>query len=193
MGVVVYSSVKTLLTNKRLTLTDLERGIKERYGVVIRRGALIHLMQATSIQRVDIQVAGAVARFLEVPLGSLFDVRVNEDAPQTDAREVTGEAYLNRGNEYSLIRLFQRQDQGNITGKERRRLETLVAKQAQLRNTDLLQRIASDDGQNIDAVRVEIEADVEKAVRTWHEFQGNRDKQSAALELAKKLWEEQLS
>jgi hypothetical protein len=182
MSVAVYPLLGALLRDRNMTITDLEREVARQYGITAERGTLERLMQPVPIHRADMDVAGAVAKALNVGLDDLFDVRAVRDGQGVESTD-----YLSPSDTQALTRLFTRQDEGLITDDEQQRLDALVAKQAQLVTEQWLRQIAAAQHRTLEDVSAEIDADVQRAHKEWLAFQNDPDKQAEAMERAKEL------
>src|SRR5262245_4269015 len=74
LPVTVYPRLGDVLRRKNLTVAELERQIEQRYGVLVDRKTLHRLTYPEPIERVDLEVTGAVAAVLGVGIGELFEV-----------------------------------------------------------------------------------------------------------------------
>ena len=84
----VYPRLAELLKERNLTVAELERQIKERFGLAVNPKTLYRLTQAARVQRADLEIAGATAAVLGVGLDDLFavDARPADDNGEEDLR-----------------------------------------------------------------------------------------------------------
>src|SRR5260370_30565616 len=88
MGVVVFPRLAALLRERNLSVAELDRQLKERFGLSVNVKTLYRLTQAAPVQRADLEVAGATATVLGVGLDDLFtvDARSADDNGEADLR-----------------------------------------------------------------------------------------------------------
>ncbi len=72
MTVVVYPQLGEILQVRRLTVADLERQLRQRFGLTVNTKTLYRLTKPEPIQRADLEVALATAAILEITLDDLF-------------------------------------------------------------------------------------------------------------------------
>ena len=77
MAVAVYPRLSELLRARNLSVAELERQIKRRFGLSVDPKTLYRLTYAEPVQRADLEIAGAAAAVLGVGLDDLFEVRVD--------------------------------------------------------------------------------------------------------------------
>ncbi len=77
MSVTVYSRLGDILRSSNLTVEQLRRLIAARTGLDVDMRSLTGLAGDSRVVRPDVEIAGAAATALDVPLDDLFDVRVS--------------------------------------------------------------------------------------------------------------------
>jgi transcriptional regulator with XRE-family HTH domain len=163
MSVVVYPRLAELLKERNLTVAELERQIKERFGLAVNPKTLYRLTQAAPVQRADLEIAGATAAVLGVGLDDLFavDARPADDNGEADLR-ILGPADSRR-----MAALVDRQAHGLLTDEEWAELEKLVARYGRLLHERRVREVARTRGQPVEQVRREMEASLAEAVDQW--------------------------
>lgn len=165
MTVVVYPQLGELLQARRLTVADLERQLRQRFGLTVNTKTLYRLTRPEPIQRADLEVALATAAILGVALDDLFTMRTlpgdgDEIAPALDP------AASRR-----LAELFDRQASRLLTADERDELERLVLDYSRLARDRELRRFADEHGLSIeqahDRVREQV-GDIVERERAAH-------------------------
>jgi hypothetical protein len=124
MSVVVYPRLRELLRSRSLTVAELERQIKQQFGLSFDSKTLYRLAQAESIQRADMKLVGAAAVVLGVRLCDLFDVQttsIDDELTTAEASVVSSE------KSQRLAKLFNQQSQRPLRPTEQRELDELVA------------------------------------------------------------------
>jgi len=114
MSVVVYRRLAELLKERNLTVAELERRIKERFGLSVNVKTLYRLTQAAAVRRADLEVAGATATILSVDLDDLFTVEGRPDGADNEVHApILGPADSRR-----MATLTDRQDHRLLTDEE---------------------------------------------------------------------------
>lgn len=91
MSVVVYSRLGDLLRSSNLTVEQLRGLIAARTGLQVDMRSLMGLAGDGRVARPDVEIAGAAAAALDVPLDDLFDVRVSPESEDSRGWHATGE------------------------------------------------------------------------------------------------------
>jgi transcriptional regulator with XRE-family HTH domain len=163
MSVVVYSRLAELLKERNLTVAELERQLKERFGLAVNPKTLYRLTQAAPVQRADLEIAGATAAVLGVGLDDLFavDARPTDDNGEADLR-ILGPADSRR-----MAVLVDRQAHGLLSAEEWAELEKLVATYGRLLHERRVREAARKRGQPVEQVRREMEESLAQAMNQW--------------------------
>lgn len=140
MTVVVYPQLGELLQARRITVADLERQLRQRFGLTVNTKTLYRLTRPEPIQRADLEVALATAAILEVALDDLFTMRTLPD----DGDEAA--PALDPAASRRLAELFDRQADRPLTADERDELERLVLDYSRLARDRELRRFADEHG-----------------------------------------------
>ena len=175
MSVVVYPRLAELLRERNLTVAELERQLKERFGLAVNPKTLYRLTQAAPIQRADLEIAGATATILGVGLDDLFAVeaRSADDNGEADLR-ILGPADSQR-----MAALVDRQAHGLLRDEEWAELEKLVATYGRLLHERRVREVARKRGQPVEQVRREMEESLAQAVDQWRAIEAAPTQQPA--------------
>ncbi len=142
MSVMVYPRLGDVLKSKNVTVAELERQIRERFDVAVDPMALYGmLLDDEPIKRVDLDVVGAVAAVLHVPLDDLFTVETTPNGAHTLLEEE--EPILGPEDSRRMGELF---DQATPSGAESVELQQLVAKYSRLLHERRVHEIAQKRG-----------------------------------------------
>ena len=158
MTVVVYPHLGELLQARRLTVADLERQLRQRFGLTVNTKTLYRLTKPEPIQRADLEVALATAAILGVRLDDLFTMRA-----------VSGEAdapapVLDPAASRRLAELFGRQATRPLTPTEQDELDQLVADYSRLARDRELRRYADAHGLTFEQARDRVRDQVREAI-----------------------------
>jgi hypothetical protein len=169
MPVTVYPRLGDVLRGQNLTVAELERQIEQRYGVQVDRKTLHRLTYPEPIERVDLEVTGAVAAVLGVELGELFEVEAvavgNSDGAET------GE--LNVEESRRLSELFDQQARRALREGEQHELGGLVDKYGQLLRERLLRGRAARERVLVEEARARTDAELTRMLSWWQRVEGN--------------------
>src|SRR5688572_18522182 len=132
--VTVYPRLGDVLRGRNLTVAELERQIEQRYGVQVDRKTLHRLTYPEPIERVDLEVTGAVAAVLGIGFDELFDV----EAVAVGGGEGAEAGELNADESRRLSELFDQQARRALREGEQHELRGLVDKYGQLLRERLL-------------------------------------------------------
>lgn len=162
MSVAVYPRLAQLLEDKHLTVAELERQIKQQYGLSVNSKTLYRLTQSTPVQRADLEIAGAAAAVLGVGLDDLFTV----DA--VSINDETESPILGLVDSRRMATLIDRQAHYLLTELEWTELTELVAKYGQILHERRLRERARARGISLDQERQETESHLAQALNEWH-------------------------
>lgn len=163
MSVVVYPRLAALLRERNLTVAEIERQLKERFGLAVNVKTLYRLTQATPIQRADLEIAGATATLLGVGLDDLFTI----DAHPEDRGDEADLHILAPADGRRLAVLVERQAHGLLTEEEWHEMEQLVATYGHLLHERRVRELARKQGRPIEQVRREMEESLAQALGEW--------------------------
>ncbi len=184
MSVVVYPRLGTLLRQKQLTVAELERQIKLRFGLAVNPKSLYRLTQAAPVQRADLEIAGATAAVLGVGLDDLFTVEAVSKDDETEV-DIVGPAESER-----MSALIERQKCQMLTDDEWDELESLVASYGRQLHERRMQTFAQQRGVPVEQIQRETAAQLAEAHTWWDAFEADPDrermlaKEAAALRAA---------
>src|SRR5579871_6508148 len=135
-----------------MTVAELERQIKERFGLSVNVKTLYRLTQAAAVQRADLEIAGATASILGVGLDDLFTIEAYSDSDDGEAdMPILGPADSRR-----MAALVDRQAQRLLTDEEWAELEKLVATYGRLLHERRVREVARKQGRPFEDVRREM-------------------------------------
>jgi len=129
-----YSRLRTILSERKMTVAELGRALGRR-GLRVNVKTLYRLTDPTApIERLDMAVAGEICKALEVDLSHL----VSFEAARRDA----GLRRISPARQRRLDALLKRQAEGRLTVHDRRELSDLVeeAERLTLQNARTLAR-----------------------------------------------------
>ncbi len=169
MGIAVYPRLSELLRAHNLSVAELERRLKRRFGFQIDPKTLYRLTHADPIQRADLEIAGAVAAILGVGLDDIFDVRVTPLSTNGDVADDD----LTTAESRRLAELFDCQATTGLTTTERAELERLVDEFGRRLHEQRLHEIAELRGISIDQARSDMAAELRETVQWWHHFEAD--------------------
>jgi hypothetical protein len=107
-----------------MTVADLRRCIDAQFGLAVDPKTLYRLTRSTAIRRADLEVAGAAAAVLDVPLSALFEVRAIRAGPEPAANSHRDTSDV--GRSARLAALFAQQASGALSEDERLELQRLL-------------------------------------------------------------------
>ena len=163
----VYPRLGEVLASKNVTVPELERKIKDQFGLSIKPEALYWLLlDEEPVRQVDLQVVGAAAAALGVALDDLFAV---ETAPN-DTRTEANKPVLGARDSRRLAQLLAKQGRETLSDTESEELEALVAKYRHLLHERRLGEIARQRGISVEQARREAEVQVDETLRWWRAF-----------------------
>ena len=147
MKIVVYSQLGELLRTRRLTVADLARQLRRRFGLTVNAKALYRLTRPGPIRHANLEVALAAAAILGVALEDLFTMRtLPEDGDNTAP-------VLDLAASRRLADLFDRRASRPLTVDERDELDRLVLDYSRLARYRELRRYASESGVTFEQAR----------------------------------------
>jgi hypothetical protein len=166
LPVTVYPRLGDVLRRKNLTVAELERQIEQRYGVLVDRKTLHRLTYPEPIERVDLEVTGAVAAVLGVGIGELFEVEAvalgGGEGGGGEAGELTPE------ESSRLSELFDQQSRRALREGEQVELDGLVAKYGQFLRERLLRARAQRERVLLEEARARTDAELHRLLVWWH-------------------------
>lgn len=176
MSVAVYPRLAELLRERNLTVAELERQIRERFGLAVNVKTLYRLTQSTPVQRADLAIAGATATILGVGLDDLFMVDAHPGEDHSEAElHILGAADSQR-----MAALVERQAHGLLTAEEWDELEQLVATYGRLLHERRVWEVARKQGRPLEQVRREMEESLAQAAEEWRAMEADPARQSRA-------------
>ena len=165
MPVTVYPRLGDVLRRKNLTVAELERQIEQRYGVLVDRKTLHRLTYPEPIERVDLEVSGAVAAVLGIGLGELFEVEAVALGGGESGGGETGE--LTPEESSRLSELFDQQSRRALREPEQTELDGLVAKYGQFLRERLLRARAQRERVLLEEARARTDAELQRLLGWW--------------------------
>jgi hypothetical protein len=166
LPVTVYPRLGDVLRRKNLTVAELERQIEQRYGVLVDRKTLHRLTYPEPIERVDLEVTGAVAAVLGVGIGELFEVEAvalgGGEGGGGEAGELTPE------ESSRLSELFDQQSRRALREGEQVELDGLVAKYGQFLRERLLRARAQRERVLLEEARARTDSELHHLLVWWH-------------------------
>ena len=170
MPVTVYPRLGDVLRGQNLTVAELERQIEQRYGVSVDRKTLHRLTYPEPIERVDLEVTGAVAAVLGIGIGDLFEVEA-VTVGNGDGSAEGGE--LNADESRRLSELFDQQARRALREGEHHELRSLVDKYGQLLRERLLRGRAARERVLVEEARARTDAELARMLSWWQRVEGN--------------------
>ncbi|HEV8633684.1 MAG TPA: helix-turn-helix transcriptional regulator [Chloroflexota bacterium] len=165
MPVTVYPRLGDVLRRKNLTVAELERQIEQRYGVLVDRKTLHRLTYPEPIERVDLEVSGAVAAVLGVGLGELFEVEAVALGGGESGGGESGELMPEESSR--LSELFDQQSRRALRESEQAELDGLVAKYGQFLRERLLRARAQRERILLEEARARTDAELQRLLGWW--------------------------
>ncbi len=163
MSVTVYPRLAELLKERGLTVAELGRRIKERFGLGVNAKTLYRLTQAAPVQRADLEVAGATVAILGIGLDDLFTIEAHPYNRDSEA-EVS---ILEPEDSRRMAELVDRQAHELLTDTEWEALETLVATYGRRLHERRVLEVARQRGQPLEQVRHDMEESLAHAAAQW--------------------------
>jgi hypothetical protein len=169
MSVAVYPRLSELLRSRQLTVAELERQIKQRFGIRVDAKTLYRLAHAEPVQRADLEIAGAAAAVLGVGLGDLFEVQAIpvDQSLSGDAEDLSPE------QSQRLAWLFDRSSRGELTPVEREEMEALVAEFGRLLHERQVRELASQRHVSVEEARRTANEQLDGALEWWRAFEAD--------------------
>jgi len=177
MSVTVYSRLDELLRQRGMTVSDLERRIDERLGVLVDPGSLDCLLRDAPMRQADLTVVGAIAAILGVEVGGLFVVQV----VPIDAGTEENISDLNPRDSRRLSILF---DQSSLSVDEQVEMKQLVAKSARHMHERRVRQYARLRDMPKGQARQEMESSFQEALAWIKDFASDPQQQRAVDERA---------
>lgn len=154
MTIVVYSQLGELLRTRRLTVADLARQLRRRFGLTVNAKTLYRLTRPGPIRHANLAVTIATAAILGVALEDLFMMRTLPDDGDNIA------SVLDPVASRRLADLFDRRALRTLTADERDELDRLVLDYSGLARDRELRRFAVEHGLSIEQARDQVREQV---------------------------------
>ena len=181
MSVTVYPQLAVLLEQRHLTVAELERQIKARFGLTVNPKSLYRLTQSTPVQRADLEIAGATAAVLGVGLDDLFRVETSSD------HEDAEKPVLSRDDNRRLAELLDRQSQRMLDGTEWAELERLVSRFGHALHDRRMHLLAQQRGISVEEAERESAEALEQARAWWDDLASDPAREQIIAEHAATL------
>jgi DNA-binding Xre family transcriptional regulator len=110
-----WSTLRTLLAEKNLTVVDLHQMLRKQ-GFDVNKKSLYRLATSRPVQKLDTAIARAICEALDVRLEDLIQFQ----KPKFELQR------LDRRSQQELDRLMDKNNEGKLTEKERARFKTLL-------------------------------------------------------------------
>ena len=110
-----WSTLRTLLAEKNLTVVDLHQMLRKQ-GFDVNKKSLYRLATSRPVQKLDTAIARAICEALDVRLEDLIQFQ----KPKFELQR------LDRRSQEELDRLMDKNNEGKLTEKERARFKTLL-------------------------------------------------------------------
>ena len=110
-----WSTLRTLLAEKNLTVVDLHEKLCEQ-GFEVNKKSLYRLTTSHPVQKIDTAIARAVCEALDVGLEDLIQFQ----KPKFELQR------LDRRSQKQLDRLMDKNNEGKLTEKERAKFKALL-------------------------------------------------------------------
>lgn len=182
MSIAAYPRIVELLAASKMTGTELERQISDRFGLVVDAEALYRLTQTGPIQRADLEIAVAVAAVLGVDVDDLFLVEV---VPIDEDREAELRV-LNPTDSQRMAALVEQQGQRLLSDAEWAELEELVSSYGQHLHEHRVRARAQRRGSTPEQEQRASVAQLARAVAEWHASEAAVRQQRLAAQLAER-------
>ncbi|HEX5414935.1 MAG TPA: hypothetical protein VFZ25_04655 [Chloroflexota bacterium] len=163
-------------------MAELGRQIENRFGLTVDPKTLYRLADVLPIQRADLEIAGAVARILDVGLDDLFDVRAVPIAQEMASDIDVLDAQQSR----RLSELFDSQARGVLSPAHEEELEALVGTYGRQLRERRLRELAARRGISIEDATRESDDDLDRAIAWWRSFEASPERRRAVVAQAKK-------
>lgn len=116
MMIQAYSRLKHILSERKLTVTELYRRIQQR-GMKVNLKSLYRLNHEHQlVERLDLRVAGTICQICDIPLSELIRFETQDE----------GLLYFPFAKQRRLDILMEKNNEGKLTATEREELQTLV-------------------------------------------------------------------
>ena len=194
MSVTVYSRLGDILRSSNLTVEQLRHLIAARTGLEVDVRSLTGLAGDSRVVRPDVEIAGAAAAALAVPLDDLFDVRVSLGSGDSWGWDAAGEETDMRENALLDPEWRQRlEDILTSVGGDEEALKPAERAEVDRLRTAIagavvdwgLHDIAARRGVPVEQVGAEIMAAAERSSSRWAALQADPELMAAAVREAK--------
>jgi hypothetical protein len=175
MTVAVYPRLGVLLDERNLTVAELARRLRERFGLEVNLKTLYRLAQDAPVQRADLEIAGAAAALLGVGLDDLFAV---------EAVPVGGDSLpeaLSSEQSRRLAALFALRAERALSGEEQAELDALVTAYGHDQYERTLHDYAERQHLGLAEAREAVGADYVRALDWWRTFEADPQRRRAAV------------
>ena len=182
MGIAVYPRLDELLRARGLTVDELERKIERQFGMSVDPMTLFHLMHSDPVQQADLEIAGAVAKVLDVRLDDLFDVQATA-APESD-----GDVEFDLSPEQSrrMSELFDRQDHVGLTPIEQAELDELANEVGRQLHNRRIREIAALRGVSVEQAERDVAQELAEALKWWKAWDADPENRRRAAASVRK-------
>ncbi len=181
MGVMIYPRLGEVLEEKHLTVPELRRRIKERFGLTVSPRTLYGLALDGPVGRVDLKIVGAAAAALDVTLNDLLVVETSPNGIEADV----GQDVLGPGESRRLAELFDLQDRSDFDESEKAELRELVDLYGRLLHEQRMHEIAAERGAPVEQVRREVDTELDAARAWWDAFESDPANRQAVIDRVK--------
>jgi len=178
MSVVIYPRLGEVLEEKHVTVRELRRRIKERFGLNVSPRTLYGLALDEPVGRTDLKVIGAAAAALDVTLNDLLVVETSPNGSDVEGdRPILGPQENQR-----LAELFDRQEQSILSEPEKAELRALVDLYGRRLHERRLRELADERGVPVEQVRRDVDAELDDARAWWAAFESDPANRQAVID-----------
>ena len=169
MGIAVYPRLDGLLRERGLTVAELERRIERQFGMTVDPKTLYRLTHVDPIQRADLEIAGAVAKVLDVRLDAIFDVQA------TSALELLEEesSLLPPEKSRRMSDLLDQQGRTGLSESKQGELKNLVSENARRLHEIRIREIAQLRGVSVEQAERDVASELADALKWWAQFEAD--------------------
>lgn len=174
IGVAVYPRLGRLLSERKLTVADLERRIEAVYGRSVDSRTLQRLTLDAPIQRADLEIVALAAAVLGVGLDELFAI---ETSPVVGILPPEEDAVLEPGAAARLADLLERQSNAELTPAEVDELGALLAEYGRRRHERAVTELALRRNTTVQEASRRTAEELATAVEWWSAFSSDPRRQ----------------
>ncbi len=178
MGVVIYPRLGEALEAKSVTVLELRRRIKERFGLTVSAQSLYGLALDEPVGRVDLKVIAAAAAALDVTLNDLLTVETSPNGIGT----ATEGPVLGPRESRRLAELFDRQGCARLSESEEAELKSLVDLYGRLLHERQMRELAENRGVPVEQAHREADAALDAAQAWWRAFESDPANRQAVID-----------